>query len=1385
MIAHPRAGDIARMKSEWESWFKHLHDVKTNLVKAHDEARDPIERWFADEADLYSDTAHFVYELMQNADDAGATEALFRLKENGLVFVHNGKRRFRVSSIEQKEDDIRSGNYGEVNALTDRNGTTKKADNEAGNAIGKFGRGFKSVYGYTKTPSIYDRDIRFRLDRIIIPVDLSAQPDYPGRNENETVIVLPFDRQEKQNPAQEIFEKFRSLVMPTLFLHNLKKVSYEFESSKGYYEKRTIGECAIEKLSDPPDVERIDMIHSEGSCEKITKLLIFSRMATCRLRCSVGFVLNDNGRVVKSPFTNAFCYFPTRHETGLNFIIHAPFKLNATREGIKDEVQEPHNGGMVRFLASIAADGIECLRYITDNVGKPLLDDDIVDVVPTRRVSKADYRDRLDLSPFYTSIKTRFMVKEMLPASHGYVKRDNGCWPESQDLSNIFTHEQLRCLLGRSDVDWVFPSRWADRQREEKYDYINELVQQRCTENSVLQKITPNFVEAQTREWLYSFLKWISSNVKRVRGAEALPIFLNQRSKPCAAKNATGEVILFLPNDDGSCSESRKDNTVHQDMLHNEDACRLLREYGVRKPNPEDEVLSIIRGDDWSSSDRETHLAAFGIVAELYFSDSATDTLRRVIEREMRQKSLLTKKRGEMSSCNNLYFPTELLSIYFAETKNCLVDFEEYSDALKKFRPEATDKLLYDLFSSIGVATLPRKLQFAYQGLESKKPYKGQREWGRSRGNADQGRAKWEELEYDGLASFLDGTVKTEENETKLSRSLTMWSLLTELQKHENKEMLPQGIHYYLPESKVKPLTESFDNYLRFRLQSEKWVLDMEGNWASPNETTVQRLDVRYKANEANNSFREMIGLKNDRKMELIEELRRIDPNLASNIFVALEEKGRKDRTDKGDAANRCSRFDVEDEKFLELNVEIKARLAECCKKPSLGVVEDFLRDGNAKVVSIPELLSMNLLIPDYQRPYKWDRENVWDFLDDIMRMVVNPHSERGCDWSALPYRMGSIILHQQQDGHYAIVDGQQRTLTFILLAIALGEECRLMSSRDFYPALSQMPESRRNLNNNLHYICEYFKTHGNNFKDDFQKALEESLQVVVVCVSEQDQAFQLFDSQNVKGRRLEPHDLLKAYHLRELEESLKSCPNCSNDANPVSRAVMEWENFKILDLSYLFDKLLYPILKWSGKERCYGFTTRDLKAFKGVPQRCLGKYGYVNRAFAAKGKYQIGSEFAPGLEFFDMVAHYQSLLGEVRKRAEKCEKVKAVLDSTCNNAYTKALVEAVLLAYFDRFGIAGLASEEVDAAIRSLCKWVFTVRLDLQYFSPKTPNKYALGVIDGSVKYTNRIAMFSAIRNAVFHTDITKLPVEMSHVSLEDQNTDARKALWKAVNEL
>ena len=97
----------------------------------------------------YSDQAHFIYELLQNADDAKATSARFILEPNRLIFTHNGTRHFSVSNPAKEEEDSSSGRLGDINAITSiANSNKTKA------SIGKFGVGFKAVFQYTSTPHI-------------------------------------------------------------------------------------------------------------------------------------------------------------------------------------------------------------------------------------------------------------------------------------------------------------------------------------------------------------------------------------------------------------------------------------------------------------------------------------------------------------------------------------------------------------------------------------------------------------------------------------------------------------------------------------------------------------------------------------------------------------------------------------------------------------------------------------------------------------------------------------------------------------------------------------------------------------------------------------------------------------------------------------------------------------------------------------------------------------------------------------------------------------------------------------------------------------------------------------------------------------------------------
>lgn len=78
---------------------------------------------------------------------------------------------------------------------------------------------------------------------------------------------------------------------------------------------------------------------------------------------------------------------------------------------------------------------------------------------------------------------------------------------------------------------------------------------------------------------------------------------------------------------------------------------------------------------------------------------------------------------------------------------------------------------------------------------------------------------------------------------------------------------------------------------------------------------------------------------------------------------------------------------------------------------------------------------------------------------------------------------------------------------------------------------------SQLNIHRNYNFIREWFSLKSNDIKNDFIHAIDEILEVVVICVDKVSEAFQLFDSQNTRGKALDPHDLLKAYHLREMKK--------------------------------------------------------------------------------------------------------------------------------------------------------------------------------------------------------------------------------------------------------
>lgn len=406
---------------------------------------------------------------------------------------------------------------------------------------------------------------------------------------------------------------------------------------------------------------------------------------------------------------------------------------------------------------------------------------------------------------------------------------------------------------------------------------------------------------------------------------------------------------------------------------------------------------------------------------------------------------------------------------------------------------------------------------------------------------------------------------------------------------------------------------------------------------------------------------------------------------------------------------------------------------------------------GNfAEVISITELLKKKLNIPNYQRPYKWGVQNIEELLKDI-NVAIEDYDKYG---GRFKYRIGTIILHKKSDGNFDIIDGQQRIISLLLIYLCLKpEENFSISDHQFTNKITQA-----NIHENYMFIARWLKGD----KDNFIKAFDDILEVVVLNVKKESEAFQLFDSQNARGKALDPHDLLKAYHLREMKQY----------PYEMQHAVTRWEAREASQIRELFDLFLFPIWNWSRGMKSKPFTAKEIDTYKGISE--LLPYTYARRVRKAMPCFQITEPFISGNDFFEMVEHYLQLLTDIKTEIfteKKFDEIKKIIckgrnvysieemDSikygSAGFVYARNLFYCALLCYYDKF-------HNFDVmAVKNLFIWAFMLRVDLRSLGFASINKYAIGGENNS-SYTNKIPMFSKISFARLHNEISSLSIKL-----------------------
>lgn len=416
-----------------------LTDIQNNhryLLVAFDKMRGLEQGMRKSAIDQYAGKCHFIYELLQNAGDAGATEVEFTLTREALEFRHNGSRQFDLA---------------DVDSITNYHDSTKGEDYEA---VGKFGMGFKSVFEFTNTPEIHSGDYHFRIERMFYPETEGVRTDEPLNG--WTKFIIPFGQSGKT--TEEIFEKVRQGLSQIhgdtlLFLRRIRKIECLFEN--GTY-------LSIVREENAEHIVRIKRVSDAGktSCAyylKFSKTVQLSDDAR-KLDIAIAYGLENDPAYLMSGdmeglsprrFTirplrgKVFVYFPAEKElSNLQFHINAPFATPMSRESL---TENRDNEKLLRELAKLT---VESLPFLRDH---GLLKTETLAVFPIDK-------DQLPpkYSVFETDIVNAFNTQDLTPTRSGLFKRADRLIRSENRMSDLFTDEDMAKIYRRYQVPvWV------------------------------------------------------------------------------------------------------------------------------------------------------------------------------------------------------------------------------------------------------------------------------------------------------------------------------------------------------------------------------------------------------------------------------------------------------------------------------------------------------------------------------------------------------------------------------------------------------------------------------------------------------------------------------------------------------------------------------------------------------------------------------------------------------------------------------------------------------------------------------------------------------------------------------------------------------------------
>lgn len=802
--------------------FEELVTKRKNWVKSSVENNFDFDSILAG---LYNDPSHFIFELLQNAEDEGATEVGFELFEDKLDFYHNGKD-FDLNDIDG------------VTGI----GISKKKDDLT--SIGKFGVGFKSVFAITETPFIFSGDFRIKIDDFVVPSVIE------DGNYSNTLIRLPFNH--KTRSASEVFQmiskKLKNINLKTmLFLKNIEEIKWKTPDSEGQYLREA---KAVDKFS---NVRKVTIISSSNTEEFLVVEKPIS-IEEKNLMVEVAYKLgkDENGKEIIIPENDSklVVYFPTEKSTNLHFIIQGPYKTTPNRENIP--LDDSQNQIILEETAKLVSESLLILKDLG------YLDTNLLILLP-RKTSYYEYN--AIYKTMFDTIKETIIKNELLPIKDGgFCKPAEALLARGKDLTEFLDSTDLEYLYTKKY--WLDTNITYDRTRELRDYLINELDIMEVDFENFARRISKEFLSRKSDEWIIDFYTRLLEQpalwADRTHNKGILrnkPIIRLGNNEHIAPFNSSGKPNVYLPADSSSSYK-----TVKPILTQNEKALKFLKELGLTKPDLFAEINEFIlpKYQKENPSKDENYFKDF----EKLLTGFETISLNKLAELkdELRKSSFILAIKNCSDQIillkpNEVYFRTLDLEKYFEGNDSIYFVSDEL---YQNFEKEKLNSFLIEL----GVEDKPRRIKIEKNAeLSWEEIHRRVRYTGRNITHID--------YDYEGLSSFI--------LEVNSEKSFLLWRLLLSniesLNSWEAREFFEGKLEYFYQTQHSESRVASFANILK----QNAWLVDKNNILRKPTEITFSELSDHYLKESPNlDVLKRVLGFKPEIFEQLPEKEKRI-----------------------------------------------------------------------------------------------------------------------------------------------------------------------------------------------------------------------------------------------------------------------------------------------------------------------------------------------------------------------------------------------------------------------------------------------------------------------------------------------------------------------------